>query len=91
MNVSQPPFIIWMIDAIPLSRASKNCLCLNLSQREESRLLFPRIIIQQLSECADIGVEFTPNMNRFDLAQINQALNLLTLKWIWPWSNVALP
>jgi hypothetical protein len=54
----------------------KNCLCFNLSQREESRLLFPRISIQQLSECADIGVEFTPNMNRFDLAQINQALRL---------------
>lgn len=54
----------------------KDCLCFNLSQSAESRLLFPRISIQQLSKCADIEVELNPNMNRFDLAQINRAIRL---------------
>ena len=54
----------------------KDCLCFNLSQSVESRLLFPRISIQQLIECTDIEVKLTSTRHRFDLAQINRALRL---------------
>ena len=52
------------------------CLCLNLSQLPESRLLFPKVSIQQLSEYDDVEVELKLARERFDIAQIEQAKRL---------------
>jgi hypothetical protein len=54
------------------------CLCLNLSQLPESRLLFPRVSIQQLSAYDDVDVELELKlaMDKFDTGQIDQAKRL---------------
>lgn len=56
----------------------KGCLCLNLSQLPESRLLFPRISIQQLLEYGDLEVEqdLELSMDKFDSNQIEHAKRL---------------
>jgi len=52
------------------------CLCFNLSQLPESRLLFPKVTIQELSEYEDVEVELKLAMDRFDTDQIDQAKRL---------------
>jgi len=54
----------------------KGCLCFNLSQLPESRLLFPKVTIQHLSEYDDVEVELKLAMDRFDSDQIEQAKRL---------------
>lgn len=54
----------------------KDCLCFNLSQLPESRLLFPKISIQQLSRYDDVEAELKLAMNRFDSIHIDQAMSL---------------
>jgi hypothetical protein len=54
----------------------KGCLCLNLSQLPESRLLFPRVSIQQLNEYDDVEVALKLSMDRFDTSKIEQAMRL---------------